>query len=106
MADLGTLGGTFSDANAINSLGQVAGESSVTGSTASHAFIYVRGEYELQADVLDAALAEGERACLADVRHGDFLSFRRALGGTTGKSHLAAYVKRLGSPGKAGGLPQ
>ena len=37
---LGTLGGTYSQANGVNSSGQVAGISDVTGDTDSHAFLW------------------------------------------------------------------
>ena len=38
--DLGTLGGSFSDATGININGQVVGISNMAGNTASHAFVY------------------------------------------------------------------
>jgi probable HAF family extracellular repeat protein len=41
MADLGTLGGSASSGNAINSLGQVAGSSGLAGNTVVHAFLYI-----------------------------------------------------------------
>jgi probable HAF family extracellular repeat protein len=40
MKDLGTLGGTYSEGAAINSLGQATGVANVTGDTASHGFLY------------------------------------------------------------------
>ncbi len=43
MQDLGTLGGGFSTANGINNAGQIAGNSTLTGDTAVHAFIYQNG---------------------------------------------------------------
>src|SRR5258706_14628009 len=38
--NLGTLGGSISQGNAINSNGQVAGSSQAAGSTVYHAFLY------------------------------------------------------------------
>jgi probable HAF family extracellular repeat protein len=43
MIDLGTLGGTFGIAGAINERGQVVGFSDVAGDVANHAFIWQRG---------------------------------------------------------------
>src|SRR5262249_42592121 len=40
MADLGTLGGRFGDATAINNAGQITGSSYVAGDVAYHAFLY------------------------------------------------------------------
>jgi probable HAF family extracellular repeat protein len=40
MQDLGTLGGSMSQANAINSFGQVAGNSTTAGDQVYHAFLY------------------------------------------------------------------
>jgi probable HAF family extracellular repeat protein len=42
MNDLGTLGGTFGVANALNNRGQVVGFSDVAGNLANHAFIWER----------------------------------------------------------------
>ena len=41
--DLGTLGGSFSQANAINATGQIVGSSGTTG-TASRAFMWSGGK--------------------------------------------------------------
>ena len=43
VTDLGTLGGTLSEAFAINNSGQVVGMSELVGSTTSHAFMYSGG---------------------------------------------------------------
>jgi len=44
ITDLGTLGGTQSFAYAINDLGQVVGESWISGDMSSHAFLYSNGK--------------------------------------------------------------
>jgi probable HAF family extracellular repeat protein len=43
MQDIGSLGGTFSRATAINDLGQVVGASSAVGDLGTHAYIYQAG---------------------------------------------------------------
>jgi len=42
--DLGSLGGTFGSAMAVNDLGQVTGQYSIAGDSASHAFLYSGGK--------------------------------------------------------------
>jgi probable HAF family extracellular repeat protein len=41
--DIGSLGGTLGQANALNSQGQVAGNSNLTGDSTQHAFLWDRG---------------------------------------------------------------
>jgi len=41
--DLGTIGGTFGEAQVVNNSGQVAGYADTTGNAASHAFLYSGG---------------------------------------------------------------
>jgi probable HAF family extracellular repeat protein len=43
MSDLGTLGGSWSTAFAINARGSRAGDAYVTGDTTQHAFLYEKG---------------------------------------------------------------
>ena len=43
MIDIGTLGGSSSDASSINNRGQVVGDSLISGDTATHAFLYTDG---------------------------------------------------------------
>jgi probable HAF family extracellular repeat protein len=43
MTDLGTLGGTYSSAAAINAVGQVVGSATLAGNGTSHAFLYSGG---------------------------------------------------------------
>ena len=44
MIDLGTLGGSSSEALSVNDSGQVAGQSFISGDTATHAFLYSDGQ--------------------------------------------------------------
>lgn len=44
MTDLGTLGGTISFGEAINSSGQITGQAYLSGNDAAHAFLYSNGE--------------------------------------------------------------
>ncbi len=41
--DIGTLGGTYSEGTGINDQNEIAGVSSVTGSTLNHLFLYAKG---------------------------------------------------------------
>jgi probable HAF family extracellular repeat protein len=43
LVDIGTLGGTYSEGTGINDQNEIAGVSSVTGSTLNHLFLYAKG---------------------------------------------------------------
>ncbi len=43
LMDIGTLGGTYSEGTSINDQNEIAGVSSVTGSTLNHLFLYAKG---------------------------------------------------------------
>jgi probable HAF family extracellular repeat protein len=59
LTDLGTLGGSWSRATAINDKGQVVGEAATTGDLASHAFLYSKGTMiDLTQVVFDLFLVE------------------------------------------------
>jgi probable HAF family extracellular repeat protein len=62
MADLGTLGGSLSEAHSINCAGQVVGWSRISGDLVNHAFVYSDGVmYDLNALVsLGAELNSAE----------------------------------------------
>src|SRR5258708_4092918 len=45
--DLGTLGGTHSGANAINTRGQIVGSSNLSGDAATHAFLFEGGMFDI-----------------------------------------------------------
>jgi len=57
MTDIGTLGGVFAEANAMNSLGQVAGDSDLRGGAAFHAFRWSQGKMVDLGTVGDASSA-------------------------------------------------
>jgi probable HAF family extracellular repeat protein len=90
MRNLGTLGGTFGGANAINSGGQVVGSSSLaenpfaclTGEAGCHPFIWQHGKLE-DLGTLGGTFANGE--WLNDV--GEVIGFSR----TTGDESIHAF---------------
>lgn len=43
LTDLGTLGGTYSEARGVNAAGQSTGDAYITGNGAPHAFLYASG---------------------------------------------------------------
>src|ERR1700741_592943 len=43
VADLGTLGGTFGEANSVSDTGSVAGDATLSGDTVLHAFFWRKG---------------------------------------------------------------
>jgi probable HAF family extracellular repeat protein len=57
--DLGTLGGTFGVANAVNDAGSVVGNSSITGGGQNHAFVYDDGVMTDLAPSAGASTANG-----------------------------------------------
>jgi probable HAF family extracellular repeat protein len=62
MVDLGTLGGTFSEAIAVNARGQVVGGSNTIGDTASHAFSWTAGGGMVDLGALPGGNQSGARA--------------------------------------------
>jgi probable HAF family extracellular repeat protein len=62
MQDLGTLGGTYSPAEGINSGSQIVGSSTLMGDTAVHAFLYTGGTMEDLNNVLPCS--GSSRLCL------------------------------------------
>jgi probable HAF family extracellular repeat protein len=68
LADIGTLGGTFSQGTSINNLGEVAGVSSVAGSGRNHLFLYSHG------DMRDLGTVRGESFNTAAINdHGEIV---------------------------------
>jgi 6-phosphogluconolactonase len=109
LVDIGTLGGTYSEGTGINDQNEIAGVSSVTGSTLNHLFLYAKGHMSDLGTVAGQSIVNAlinDRGEIAGSATGSNFIFRGhsfekiplAPAGLNNKGHIAgSYTATNGS---------
>jgi probable HAF family extracellular repeat protein len=101
--DLGTLGGTYSEAVAVNDAGQIAGTSNLTGDVASHAFRMTAGKKMTD---LGTLVAGGESTATAINKNGVVIGNSSHDGSVFHAFLYDTKIRDLGDLGDPSGQPR
>ncbi|HEX8521246.1 MAG TPA: hypothetical protein VF669_03250 [Tepidisphaeraceae bacterium] len=84
LQDLGTLGGSSSQANSINERDQIVGQSSINAQSTAHAFLYENGRMKDLGTFTSPRTGTGSSSFANDINNlGDIVGYVQAAGGAT-----------------------